>query len=285
MSNFKLAAVAGLGFLAAVSLAVKKDAGTAAYAEPEAGAVHDNAYVNDYFGLRYPLPSGWVQDLQGPPPSISGYYSLADLKPSGDMTAAMLIAAQDNFFAPEPIRSAMDFVVAMKNALDPSLEAPQAPSSVQISGRTFARFSYSGAALYHAVYAAEVRCHTVIFSMTSGDPEKVEKLAASLNGISFSAAQNAQWPVCIANYATGDQVVRRVSPAMAGPRFSSVPARVIVGKDGRVEHVHAIAGFPEQLKSVTEALQQWQFKPYSLNGVPVEVETGILVQFGQKPAE
>lgn len=284
MWSFRLAALAGLGFLAAVSLVVRDDAG-AAYPEPEAGAVHDNAYVNEYFGLRYPLPSGWIQDIQGPPPSVSGYYSLADLKPSGPTTATMLIAAQDNFFAAEPIRSAMDFVVAMKSHLDPSLEAPQAPSSVQISGQTFARFSYSGAALYHTVYAAELRCHTVIFSMTSGDPEKVEKLVASLNGISFNTTQEAQWPACIANYATGNQVVRRVNPAMAGPRFSSVPARVLVGKDGRVEHVHAIAGFPEQLKSVTESLQQWQFKPYSLNGVPVEVETGILVQFRQKPAE
>jgi hypothetical protein len=35
-------------------------------ANPEQGAVIDGAYVNAYFGLRYPLPSGWKADPQPP---------------------------------------------------------------------------------------------------------------------------------------------------------------------------------------------------------------------------
>src|SRR5690348_8315995 len=44
---------------------------------PEAGTLLDHIYSNDYFGLRYPLPANWTQPYQGPPPSDSGDYVLA----------------------------------------------------------------------------------------------------------------------------------------------------------------------------------------------------------------
>jgi hypothetical protein len=48
-----------------------------------------------------------------------------------------------------------------------------------------------------------------------------------------------------------------------------------------VLHVHPIAGFPDQKKSVAAALAQWEFKPYLVNGRAVEVETGVLFEFRQ----
>jgi hypothetical protein len=72
---------------------------------------------------------------------------------------------------------------------------------------------------------------------------------------------------------------------MTGPRYASVPVRLIVGADGKLEHVHAIAGFPEQIKSVTEALTKWEFKPYIVNGQAVEIETGLLFQFPSAPLQ
>ena len=41
------------------------------------------------------------------------------------------------------------------------------------------------------------------------------------------------------------------------------------------------SNFPEQAAAVTDALWQWRFKPYILDGHPVEVETGIM--FGRPP--
>jgi outer membrane biosynthesis protein TonB len=66
---------------------------------------------------------------------------------------------------------------------------------------------------------------------------------------------------------------------MAGPRFTSVPVRIIVDREGHVKHVHVINGFPEQAKSISEALSQWTFKPYVKNGRALEVETGLLFDF------
>jgi hypothetical protein len=46
-----------------------------------------------------------------------------------------------------------------------------------------------------------------------------------------------------------------------------------------VEQVHPIGGSPEQAKSIQDALSQWEFKPYLVNGKGVAVETGLIVQF------
>jgi len=255
---------------------------TSGYPVPEDGRVKNGVYTNEYFGLRYPLPTNWTEDLSGPEPSVSGYYSLAALKPAGILDATILIAAQDNFFSPEPAASAKEFLAQMKQHLDSSLSAPAAPSELKIAGRTFARLDYEGAGLHHAVVVTELRCHSVIFSLTSNRLQQIEILAASLNKISFAAAGDARWPVCVKDYAVPTNILDRVNPELTGPRYASVPVRLIVGANGKVAHVHTIAGFPEQKKSVAAALAQWEFRSYLVNGNAVEVETGLLFEFRQK---
>jgi hypothetical protein len=78
------------------------------------------------------------------------------------------------------------------------------------------------------------------------------------------------------NYATADKIVQRVDPVFADRKFNSIPVRFVISKEGSVKHVHIISAFPDQANIVTESLQKWLFKPYLINGQPVEVETGIL---------
>src|SRR6266700_544681 len=49
---------------------------------PEGGTTASNVYTNPYFGLTYPLPTDWNQQYEGPPPSDSGYYVLAQIRPA-----------------------------------------------------------------------------------------------------------------------------------------------------------------------------------------------------------
>src|SRR4051812_18686414 len=49
---------------------------------PESGLVTNQIYANRYFGLTYPLPADFVQTYEGPPPSDTGYYVLAELNPA-----------------------------------------------------------------------------------------------------------------------------------------------------------------------------------------------------------
>ena len=50
---------------------------------PEAAALTNNVFTDEYFGITYPLPSGWMQKFTPPPPSDSGRYVLAQLGRSG----------------------------------------------------------------------------------------------------------------------------------------------------------------------------------------------------------
>jgi hypothetical protein len=69
-------------------------------ADPEFGSVVEDAYTNAYFGLAFPLPPGWTEDLAGPPPSGRGLYVLASIDGTQAFGATMLIVAEDLFSRP-----------------------------------------------------------------------------------------------------------------------------------------------------------------------------------------
>ena len=51
----------------------------------------------------------------------------------------------------------------------------------------------------------------------------------------------------------------------------------IIGKDGNVENLRVLSGPDELQQSSLDAVRQWTYKPYLLNGDAVEVETTINV--------
>ena len=51
----------------------------------------------------------------------------------------------------------------------------------------------------------------------------------------------------------------------------------IVGKTGDVENLKVISGPSELQQSALDAVRQWKYKPFLVNGNPVEVETTINV--------
>ncbi|HUS19160.1 MAG TPA: energy transducer TonB [Terriglobales bacterium] len=52
-----------------------------------------------------------------------------------------------------------------------------------------------------------------------------------------------------------------------------------ISKNGNIENLRLISGPPMLVNSAMEAVKQWRYKPYMLNGEPVEVETSITVNF------
>jgi len=60
----------------------------------------------------------------------------------------------------------------------------------------------------------------------------------------------------------------------------TVVLQAVIGKDGSVQSVKAIRGpSPMLTQAAVEAVKQWKYKPYSLNGEAVEAETEIDVKF------
>ena len=52
-----------------------------------------------------------------------------------------------------------------------------------------------------------------------------------------------------------------------------------ISKDGTIENLRLISGHPMLAPAAIEAVKQWRYKPYMLNGEPVAVETQVQVNF------
>lgn len=254
---------------------------------PEGGQVTNIAYSNPYFHLTFPLPQDWIKKYDGPPPSDTGYYVLAQLEPrdmvKGAIRGSMMITAADLFFSPTKANNALQFVKFARNNLQQDYAVARDPTPVTLAGRSFVRFDYFSpvAGLHWDVLATQVRCHVVQFVFTSRDTKLLEHLVEDLSKVKLT--EDGDVPVCVKNYASPENVLERVDPIFSERRFNPIPVRVIIDKAGKVKHIHFLSAFPDQAKTITDALQQWKFKPYLRGGEPVEVETGIL--FGRAPAE
>lgn len=58
-----------------------------------------------------------------------------------------------------------------------------------------------------------------------------------------------------------------------------VVLHAIVDKNGRVTNLTAVAGPEILLPAALAAVQQWRYRPYMVNGEPVEVDTDITLDF------
>jgi periplasmic protein TonB len=58
-----------------------------------------------------------------------------------------------------------------------------------------------------------------------------------------------------------------------------VVLRAVIAKDGSIENLTLVSGHPMLAPAAIEAVKQWKYRPYLLNGEPVEVDTEVLVNF------
>ncbi|HEY6351008.1 MAG TPA: energy transducer TonB [Candidatus Angelobacter sp.] len=58
-----------------------------------------------------------------------------------------------------------------------------------------------------------------------------------------------------------------------------VVLQALISKQGTIENLRAISGHPILIQAAMDAVRAWRYKPWILNGEPVEVETTITVKF------
>ena len=59
----------------------------------------------------------------------------------------------------------------------------------------------------------------------------------------------------------------------------AVLIRALISREGTIEQVQVISGSPLLTRAALDAIRQWRYRPYYLNGTPVEVDTEITVNF------
>jgi protein TonB len=79
-------------------------------------------------------------------------------------------------------------------------------------------------------------------------------------------------------------LIRKVSPTYPQlAKQARIQGQVVlqaeISKDGTITNLQLISGHPMLAPAAIEAVKQWRYKPYLLNGEPVAVETQVIVNF------
>lgn len=83
---------------------------------------------------------------------------------------------------------------------------------------------------------------------------------------------------------TASLLLQKVEPtypviARTAKVHGSVVLTAIIDKEGNIRDIRLITGHPLLVTAAIEAVRQWRYRPYLLNGEPVEVETTVTVNF------
>ena len=79
-------------------------------------------------------------------------------------------------------------------------------------------------------------------------------------------------------------LIRRVQPtyptiAKATRTQGSVVLSALINTRGEIEGLQVVSGSPLLTQAALEAVKQWRYRPYILNGTPIEVQTQVTVNF------
>jgi periplasmic protein TonB len=115
----------------------------------------------------------------------------------------------------------------------------------------------------------------------------------SMGGVLGSVLSSV--PVAVPKIATPQRVrvssgvsqgllIRKVPPTYPPlARQARIQGTVIlqaqISKTGDIENLQLVSGHPMLAPAAIEAVKQWKYKPYLLNGEPVEVDTQVQVNF------
>src|SRR5579872_825312 len=83
---------------------------------------------------------------------------------------------------------------------------------------------------------------------------------------------------------TTGMLIHKVEPvypsiARAARVQGSVILKAVIDRDGNIHDLQLVSGHPLLVPSALDAVKQWHYRPYLLNGQPVEVETTVTVIF------
>lgn len=119
--------------------------------------------------------------------------------------------------------------------------------------------------------------------LLNGEPTAVET-TITVNYNLGGATQPGQGPVRVSSGVIAGNILTKVNPvypadAKADHISGSVVLHAIISKTGSIESLNVISGPKALMTSALDAVKQWTYKPYLLNGNSTEVETTITVNY------
>jgi protein TonB len=110
-------------------------------------------------------------------------------------------------------------------------------------------------------------------------------IGASTNPPPIAASTTKAHPqTLIISHLDEGMLLRRVQPvypriAIATHTQGSVVLSALINTRGEIEGLQVVSGPGLLVQSALEAVKQWRYRPYILNGTPIEVQTQVTVNF------
>ncbi|MGD0508131.1 MAG: energy transducer TonB [Terriglobales bacterium] len=277
----------------------------------ENGAVANSIYTNECFGFSLRISAGWelASQVVGAaglrarhvPHDVLVLFAIEQHEERGS-SSRIVVTAQG---AKDQTETAQDFVanaVRLQIKVSPQNNVMIRDTyAVEYGGKHFFRSDYKHSwnnrdTSYMAFVYTKFRGYFIGVNLIAGSREGLDEAANSLQGISFQEDQvNSKCVMLSSGIDLPDRV--RVSQGVStGLLVTKVPpqypddakqARIqgqvvltaVIDKNGDVENLTLVSGHPLLAPAAIEAVKQWKYKPYLLNGQPVAVETQVTVSF------
>ncbi len=217
--------------------------------------------------------------LQPPPPDFGTAEPTPQTPPPAQAHAATPVVPDAaptesvNRFSKQNRAIAEDRVTTPIAVVTPSAPAavrPSGPSPIQV--KTEAQHSQSSA-------APDVTEAPSIAGLGAASKP------AALNAIASStASMPVSGPQRISQGVSEGLVLKRVPPVYPSQALQMhvqgmVTLQAMIGKDGSVRNVKVVSGPALLARAAQDAVRQWKYKPYTLNGDPIEVQTEVNINF------
>ncbi len=302
-----------LALLLVSAIALAQEASTAPAAPPAAatnagipatapslGEFREGSYRNDYFGFAYPMGDEWVR-------KTTFARSALESSQRGSQSALVLLAG---FHVPknnsDPFEDASFTLFALAQSPHaPAVSAPEqlaalaaakAQRKVKQKGEV-TQFEAAGVTFYRADFdASGGRVESQVCALVKGYMLQWSFLAESRSALEDAIATlrlltkyDGPPPppirrVRVSQGVSQGLIVRKVQPdypaAARDMRIQgSVILSVLISHTGDVDEIKVVAGPSALIPPALKAVRQWKYKPYLLQGEPVEVETQITVVY------
>jgi protein TonB len=117
-----------------------------------------------------------------------------------------------------------------------------------------------------------------------GGESNSQALSGIVSATPISVPQPSPQMLRVSQGVSQGLLLRRVQPiypaqAMQMRVQGAVQLQAVVSKEGNITEVKVLSGDGILARAAVDAVKQWKYKPYYLNGEPVEIQTQITVNF------
>jgi TonB family protein len=121
----------------------------------------------------------------------------------------------------------------------------------------------------------------IIFRMKPAPPKTAAGVAAPGSGEAIPGAIARVW---LAADLAESRLRHRIEPqypadALAAHRTGEVVLEVLVGEDGAVTSMREVSGDPLLAAAAADAVRNWRYEPYRVQGRPAEFQTDVTLKF------